>query len=407
MMPANNQPPRRILVVGLGIAGSTLAWWLAERGFVVSVVERAPSMRTGGYMIDFWGLGYDVAERMGLLPELQTAGYRIEALRLVRSDGRPLATVGQDAIAAAAGDRFVSLMRGDLGKALVRRVRDRVDIRFGDHPVEITERRSGVSVVFEMSPPGTFDLVIGAGGVHSELRHAMFPDARETPLDLWTAAFSVPNYPHRDPLTYVSFTGIGWQVARYALRDGSTAFFFAFRPPDAPFPITLTDQRALLRRVYAGQGWECQAILEGLDTCKDLYFDTVSQVELPRWSQGRLALVGDAAYCPSLLAGEGASLAMAGAYVLAGELQRFDQDYATAFARYEQFMRPLILRKQRGARRLTGWFAPKTHLGLRIRNGVTRLAGLKDLAPLLLGGVASTDRNLPDYRSRAVHLTSP
>jgi 2-polyprenyl-6-methoxyphenol hydroxylase-like FAD-dependent oxidoreductase len=357
-------------------------------------------------MIDFWGLGYDVAERMGILPRLQRAGYQIEALRLVRADGSALAALGPEAIAAAAGERFVSVMRGDLANELVRRVRARADIRFDDRPVMMTERVRGVGVEFERSPPATFDLVIGADGVHSEVRQAIFPGAQETDIGLWTAAFCLSDYPHRDPLAYVSFTDVGCQVARYALRNGSNAFFFAFRPPAGSQPIGLTAQKAVLHQAFAGRGWECREILAGLDDCTDLYFDTVAQVELPTWSDGRLALVGDAAYSPSLLAGEGASLAMAGAYVLAGELRRFGGDYKMAFARYEQFLRPLILRKQRGARRMAGWFAPRTKLGLLARNGLTRLAGSKILAPFLLSGFAAHDPELPRYPGRQVYHTA-
>jgi 2-polyprenyl-6-methoxyphenol hydroxylase-like FAD-dependent oxidoreductase len=397
------QPPRRILVVGLGIAGATLAWWLAEYGFAVSVVESSPMPRTGGYMIDFWGLGYEVARRMGILPQLQAAGYGIEALRLVHADGRALATLGPEAITDAEGGSFVSLMRGDLAMTLWQKAQSRIDVRLGDRPVEMTERGSGVTVVFESSATADFDLVIGADGAHSEVRQALFPEMRETPVGLWTAALCLAGYPHRDPGAYVSFTDVGCQVARYALRDGSTAFFFAFRPPSGPLPHALTEQKALLHQVFDGRGWECGEILAGLDTCTDLYFDTVTQVAPPAWSDGRLALVGDAAYCPSLLAGEGASLAMAGAYVLAGELQRFDGDYATAFARYEQFLRPLIQRKQRGARRMAGWFAPRTRLGLLARNGLTQLASSKALAPILLGGFASSKIELPRYSGRRVY----
>jgi 2-polyprenyl-6-methoxyphenol hydroxylase-like FAD-dependent oxidoreductase len=399
-MPPRPQGPRRILVVGCGIGGATLAWWLAEYGFEVTVVERAPGPRTGGYMIDFWGLGYEVAERMGILPQLQEVGYHIEAFRLVRDDGRTLATLGPETMAAAAGGSYVSLMRGDLATTLTRKLGSGVELRFGDRPVELVERGGGVSITFERAKPADFDLVIGADGVHSEVRQALFPTIGETPVGLWTAAFRLADYPNRDPGAYVSFTDVGCQIARYALRDGSTAFFLVFRPPPGPLPCALADQKALLHQEFDGLGWECGDILAGLSRCTELYFDTVAQVELPAWSDGRLALVGDAAYSPSLLAGEGASLAMAGAYVLAGELQRFAGDFEAAFARYEQFLKPLTQRKQRGARRMAGWFAPRTQIGLIARNGLTRLASSKFMAPILLRDFTSNGIELPCYAER-------
>jgi 2-polyprenyl-6-methoxyphenol hydroxylase-like FAD-dependent oxidoreductase len=394
---------RRVLILGLGIAGPTLGWWLAEYGFEVTIVEHAPRPRAGGYMIDFWGLGYDVAERMGLLHDLRRAGYAIDTLRLMRRNGDVLADIGAEAITSALGGRYFGILRGDLANALYRRVADRVSIRFADRVDQVVERMQSVKVAFGRSPETVFDLVIGAGGVHSELRDALFPDAAEEPMGFWTAAFSTCGYPHRTANAYVSFTEVGRQVARYALRDGRTVFFFLFRAPGggAGPPRDRGSQVALLRQVYGDAGWECREILATVDRCDDLYFDAVAQVKAPRWSRGRLALVGDAAYCPSLLAGEGASLAMAGAYILAGELYAASGDFREAFQRYEAILRPVIERKQRGARRMGGWFAPRTHLGLQIRNGLSQMAATPGLSRVLLGGLTSAGMELPSYPSRA------
>ena len=389
---------RKVLIAGLGVAGATRAWWLTEYGFEVTVVERAPAPRTEGYMIDFWGLGYEVAERMGVLGDLRALGYLIDEIRLVKADGGRLATIGAQAVRRAMGDRFFSLMRGDLAGELHRQIAGRAEIRFDDAIRTLDQQGDGVEVEFERGAAATYDLVFGADGVHSACRTAIFPEPCESPLGLWTASFAADAYPKRDPGAYVSFTEVGRQVARYALRGERSAFFFVFRAPEgesAP-PHGLLQQKLCLRRVFGG-AWECLDIFERLDAQPELYFDSVDQVRAPAWSRGRVALVGDAAACPSLLAGEGASLAMAGAYVLAGELSRCGDDHAGAFERYERLLRPVVEQKQKGALRLAGWFAPKTAFGLHVRNGLSRLAAAPGFSALLIGDMLASGIELPDY----------
>ena len=391
----------RVLISGLGIAGATLGWWLSEYGFEVTIVERARGPRKGGYMIDFWGLGYDVAEGMGVLEGLRSCGYAIDELRLVRANGDPLATIGVRAVRAALGERFFSIMRGDLAAALYRQVRGRVSILFDDSIQEMRASDGGVDVAFTRAPGDRFDIVVGADGAHSPTRPQVCASPCEQPLGLWAASFSVCGYSRREPGAYVSFTEVGRQAARYALRDDRTAFLLVFRERDAlagtpPTPAALA---TLLRTEY-GTTWECPAILAALERAEDAYFDSVSQVRAPRWSRGRVVLVGDAAYCPSLLAGEGASLAMAGAYILAGELDRCGGDHPAAFECYEQRLRPLTQRKQRSAVRLGGWFAPSTAAGLLARNLLTRLAALPSLTPVILSDMLDTGLEWPVYRSQ-------
>lgn len=390
----------KVLISGLGVAGSTLAWWLVRRGFSVTIVERAPAPRTGGYMIDFWGPGYEVAERMGVVQALRAVSYSIDKLRLVRSSGRPFAVLDAGALGRVLSGRFFSILRSDLASVLYRRIEDDVEVRFGDQVQLLVQNEKAVHVTFERSRSGTFDLVAGADGVHSPIRQRLFGASFDSPLDYWTASFSSPGYPHRDPDAYVSFTRVGRQVARYALRGDRTAFLFVFRrPAQGRLPLAVAEQKACLRRLYNGDGWECPEILARLDDAEDLYFDEVAQVRAPNWSKGRIVLVGDAAYGPSLLAGEGASFAMAGAMVLAGELGRAGGDVDEALLRYERHLRRPIERKQRAALGLGGWFAPKTPLGLLVRNGLSRLAAVPALMGLMAGPIVSDGLSLPHYRA--------
>jgi 2-polyprenyl-6-methoxyphenol hydroxylase-like FAD-dependent oxidoreductase len=387
----------KVLISGLGVAGPTLGWWLVRQGLAVTIVERAPQPRSGGYMIDFWGPGYEVAERMGVVDDLRAQSHPIEQLRLVRTDGRPFAILNATVMAEVVGGRFFSLLRSDLAAALHRAIRNDVEIRFGDRVRSLAPRDGGVDVAFERSGESAFDLVVGADGLHSPVRKWMFDQDCVRPSGLWVASFSTSGYAHRDPRAYVSFTSAEHQIARYQLGQDRTAFLFVFRAPhDGPALETSADQKACLRRVYAGQAWECPEILARLDEVEDLYFDEVAQVRAPCWSKGRVGLVGDAAYCPSLLAGEGASLAMAGAMVLAGELGRCS-DHAEAFVRYERHLRRPIERKQRGALGMGAWFAPKTQLGLAARNVLTAAAAMPLLTRLLVGSMFADDIGLPHY----------
>ena len=203
-----------VLVSGLGIAGPTVAYWLRRYGFTPTIVERAPAPRTGGYMIDFWGVGYDVAERMLLVPAIQRDGYRMDELRLVNHNGRRIGGVNASVFAAAADGRFTSLPRGDLAQDIIGHLQRDVEIVFDDSIAQIAEERNGVVVSFERAQARRFDLVIGADGLHSTVRHVVFGAIPEHFLGYNVAAFSVDAYPHRDEGVYVSYALPGRQAAR-------------------------------------------------------------------------------------------------------------------------------------------------------------------------------------------------
>lgn len=390
---------RTVLIVGAGVAGPSLAWWLRRAGFTPTLVEQAPALRTGGYLIDFWGVGYDVAERMGLLPRLHEVGYDIDELRIVDSHGRRRATLQVEVIRKVTKGRYVSLMRSDLSRAIYDLLGGEVETLFGDTVTRLDEDREGVEVTFRHAAPRRFDLVVGAGGLHSVVRQLIFgPDHRfERYLRYCTAAFTAEGYPHRDEGVYLSHSAPGRQAARYALRDGRSAFFFIFAAdqPPAVAPHDLPGQRAVLHRLFGGTGWEADEFLAAMDTATDLYFDRVAQAVVPAWSRGRIALLGDAAYSPSLLAGQGSAFAMTGAQVLAHELAAADGDHRVAFPAYERRFRPFVEAKQRSAARFGGWFAPRSRPGLWLRDQVTRLLNVPVIGELLAGGTLSDRFTLP------------
>lgn len=391
----------RILISGAGIAGPTLAYWLAHHGFEPTLLERAPRLRTGGYIIDFWGLGYDIAERMGLMPELHHKGYWVKDIRFVDTRGRRITGFSGDVFGSLTHERYMSLPRGELASTIFGAIAKSVDTLFGDEIVSLTQTAESVRVSLAHGGEREFDLVIGGDGLHSKVREQVFgPQERfEKYLGYQVAAFEVIGYRPRDEEAYVLYTRVGQQVARFAMRDDRTMFLFVFKDsdPTAGCSGDLPSQKKLLRERFGKSGWECSQILDAMDSLPEIYFDRVSQIRMERWSEGRVALVGDAAFCVSLLAGQGSALAMTAAYVLAGELKRAGGDYRTAFARYQEVLGPFIAKKQAAAERFAGSFAPASQFGLFLRNQIVRLFSIPLVAELALGRDLRDTVELPDY----------
>jgi 2-polyprenyl-6-methoxyphenol hydroxylase-like FAD-dependent oxidoreductase len=353
--------PATILISGAGIAGPTIAYRLLKRGFTPILVERAPRFREGGYIIDFWAVGFGVAERMGLIPPLREVGYSINQVEFVTREGKRRSALGRKVLNRAFGDRFLSLQRGDLAKVIYRTIANDVETSFGDSIVAIRQ---------------------GAGGV-----------------GYYAASFITPDYPKRDEHAYLSYAAPGRQISRYALGGNRTAFFFVFESQNliSDSARNLAEQKRILKEIFSRESWiEWAKIERRLDACDDLYFDAVSQITLPCWSQDRTVLIGDAAYCPSLLAGEGAAFAMAGAYILATELERAGEDYTRAFGQYEQCFRPFIERKQKLPRSFAASLALKTRLGLFVRDQIIPLTAVPLVADFLMQRFVADRFVLPD-----------
>ena len=393
----------RILISGAGIAGPTLAYWLAHYGMQPTLIESAPRLRTGGYVIDFWGAGFDIADRMGALPEIMRKGYMMREVRVVNRNGKRLAGFPAEAFARMTQGRYVSLPRGELAASIFGKIEGKVETIFGDSVNRIEQTKNHVHVTFEHGGARDFDLVVGADGLHSRVRELVFgPESRfEKYLGFKVAAFAVDGYRPRDELVYVMYTEAGQQVGRFAMRGDRTMFLFIFRDDDSTGAENLQAQKALLRKRFGASGWECPQILDALDAADDLYFDRVSQIRMdPQqglWTRGRVTLIGDAAFCVSFLAGQGSALAMVSAYILAGELHRANGDYSSAFERYQNLFAPFVLAKQKAALRFAGAFAPKSKFGLFLRNRIFNLMAIPWVADLVAGRDLSDNIALPDY----------
>ncbi|HEX6051886.1 MAG TPA: FAD-binding domain [Gemmatimonadaceae bacterium] len=387
----------RIVINGIGVAGPTLAFWLNEAGHDVVLVEQAPQLRTAGYIVDFWGVGYDIAERMGVIDAIRAVGYQVREVRFVDRQGRKRGGFDVDVFHRLTSDRFTSVRRSDISATIFRTLEGKVDTIFGDSVAGVEESGSGVRVRFDHAAAREADLVIGADGLHSRVRHLAFgPESEfETSLGYHVAAFEAVGYRPRDELVFMSHSLPGRQISRFSMRDDRTLFLFVFRDeymsPESRAP------KSQIQHVFHGAGWEWPRIAEELERASDIYFDSVSQIHLRRWTKGRVALVGDAAACVSLMAGEGTGLAMAEAYVLAGELNSCGGDVAAAFARYEERLMPFVKKKQASAAKFASSFAPRTPAGIFFRNQVTRLMGVPFVADIAIGRALRDDIVLPDY----------
>jgi 2-polyprenyl-6-methoxyphenol hydroxylase-like FAD-dependent oxidoreductase len=391
----------RIAINGAGIAGPTLAYWLHQSGHEVVLIEAAPQLRSGGYIIDFWGIGYDIAEKMGLIPQIRALGYQVEEVRFVDRHGRKRGGFEVDVFRRMTRGRLTSVRRSDLAATIYGALDGTVETIFGDTVARIEDAGDCVRLSFEYAGPRDVDLLIGADGLHSRVRQLVFgPEAQfEIPLGYHVAAFEVEGYRPRDELVYITHGVPGRQISRFSMRDDKTLFLFVFRDEYLTAKESTSEQerKAALRAVFGDIGWECPRILAAMEQASSVYFDRVSQIRMECWTKGRTALVGDAAACVSLLAGEGTGLAMAEAYVLAGELRACGGDHSLAFARYQERMMSFLKRKQESAAKFASSFAPKSTFGITVRNLVTRLMRIPYVADFFIGRDLRDDIALPDY----------
>ena len=377
----------KVLIVGAGVAGPTLAFWLQRAGYEPTLVERAPDLRRGGYLVDFWGAGFDVAERMGIAAELLRRGYHMREVRQVDEDGRRIAAFDPGIFVRGTSGRYVSIARSELAATIYGALGARVETIFGDSVRALDDDGARVRVTFDTGTVRDFDLVIGADGLHSRVRRLVFgPEERfEKFLGITVAAVELEGYRPREELVAMMYTNVGYQVTRLSLHDDRTMVLFTFADDGSVADKDVAEQKAAIRARFAGARWEIPAILERMGDAVTFYCDRASQIRMPSWTRGRVALVGDAGACVSLLAGQGTALAMVEAYVLAAELAKARGNHAQAFAGYERTLMPFLRSKQKAAVRLAPAFAPRSGRQLFLRNSVMKLFGLPFVAQLVMG----------------------
>ncbi|GHH72637.1 FAD-dependent oxidoreductase [Streptosporangium violaceochromogenes] len=379
----------RALICGSGVAGPALAWHLERAGWDVETVERSARFRDGGFMIDFYGPGYEVAERMGLADRLQAVRHPVEEVVYVDAHGRRTGGLTMSPNLT----RVVSLLREDLARVILDDVRS--PVRYGTGVAAVEQDGSAVRVRLTDGTEREVDLLVGADGAHSGVRALVFgPEDRFARyLGHHVAAYVVRDgaLSERVGTRYRMLTVPGLMAGAYALGDDRLAALFLRREPDPAIPAN--PSRAL-REAYGGLGWIVPELLGHRPSPPELYYDRVTQVEMDRWSAGRVVLLGDACQAVSLFAGHGASMAMTGARVLADELAGAGPEAVpAALERYERRMRPRIREVQAFGRRFIRWMAPSSRLRIVARDRLLALASLPGADRLFLRALTPGGRS--------------
>lgn len=370
---------RRFLVSGGSIAGNTVAWVLARGGADVTVVERSPAFREGGQNVDVRDVGREVIRRMGLEQSVLDHGTGEVGTAWIDEDGHPAATFLADPAGGADdGDgptAEMEVLRGDLARLIHEAVPDSATFRFGDTIARIDDVGDAAHVTFDSGRSGRFDAVVVAEGVGSRTRDLLFPGENEPRwMDLTMAYFTIPRAADDDRLWRWYHATEGRSVSLRPDRQGTTrAMLCLQQPPGGEQDWDDTRQRRYLHERFGDVGWEAPRVLAALDDTDDFYFDVLRQVRMPRWSSGRVALTGDAAWCATPLAGIGTTLAVTGAYVLGQELLRHASASA-AFAAYEAAMRPMVEQGQGVPKIVPRLMNPHSRLGIKLLHGALRIA---------------------------------
>jgi 2-polyprenyl-6-methoxyphenol hydroxylase-like FAD-dependent oxidoreductase len=368
----------RVLISGASIAGPVLAFWLDRYGFDVTVVERAPTLRkTGGHAVDLFRPAMEISEKMGVLPRIEALATGTDVGRLYREGARRPVRVDITKGVSAVSDRHVEIMRDDLSEVYYDAGRDHVEYLFGD---SITAISPDVEVTFEHAAPRRFDLVVGADGLHSNVRRLVFgEDAAHTQfLGGYLAVVSAPKALAQQG-EMICHIGPGRLAAIYTaqpLDDARAVFLFRTEKELEYHYRDALRQQELLRKAFAGMHPQVDGWLGELDRTPAFYFDSITQLQLGTWSRGRVTLVGDAGYCPGPAVGGSTSLSVLGAYVLAGELARAGGDHERAFASYEREMGEPVRRSRGFARGVAMSLVPRSRAGVWALTRGTQLISL-------------------------------
>ncbi|MES9521677.1 FAD-dependent monooxygenase [Streptomyces capoamus] len=387
-----------VLISGASVAGPALALNLARRGARVTVVEKAPALRAGGFAVDFRGhVHRRVLTAMGIWDEVHARQTYMGAQSVVAADGTPRVELPAEMMS---GD--VEIFRGDLAQLMYERTKDSVEYVFGDSVTTLTDTAGGVEVAFERGAPRRFDLVVGADGLHSNTRRLVFgEESRHLRfLGHYVAGFTVPNHLGLDRTGRLySDPGRCVGLSNYDGDPERAGALLVFRSERLAYDRRdVAAQKRILTERFAGMGWETPAVLAGLAETDDLYFDAIAQIHVERLTRGRVALLGDAGY-GATMGGMGTGVAIVGAYVLAGELALAGGDHRVALAAYEHRIRDFAKGCQKVSGNAGPFFAPPTERRIRSRDRMYRLLASRPLAGFFkrLTEKAATAIELPEY----------
>ena len=402
---------RNVLIVGAGIAGPVLAYFLHRFGLQPVVVERTPQLRTAGQTIDLRDAGREVARRMGIESAIRERMTQDGGVAFVDTAGRTRAAFGADSFGGRGLVSDIEIIRSELVKILYERSCHNTEYIFGDQPLSINDHGDSVQVTFASGNTREFDLVVGADGLRSRTRQLVFGDISPIHhLNIYIAYFTIP-YDKADG-RWSRWYNAPRGRTMFLRPDnlGTTRAVLSFRSKHRDYEdLSIESQKSLVEKLFVDAGFETPRVLAGLKNAEDFYFEAIGQVKMNRWSQGRVTLVGDAGYCASPVSGMGTTLAFVGAYILAGELGRH-QDHTKAFQQYETLMRPYVTDAQKilpVAMRLT---TPETRAGVALLHTAMSAVARVVNSPLFskFTSKKSTDKiSLPSYETLIGHSMTP
>jgi 2-polyprenyl-6-methoxyphenol hydroxylase-like FAD-dependent oxidoreductase len=405
-MPTQNV---RVLISGASVAGPTTAYWLCRHGFSVTVVERMPlaRVRTSGHAVDLFGPAMDVAEWTGVLPAVTDARTRTDIVSFQRERGRAVDVEMRRLVAGTSG-QHVEIMRGELAAILYEATRADATYLFEDSIRSLDEDPDGITVTFEHAPADRFDLVIGADGLHSVVRRVVFGPENQFRRFLggYLAGAALPNDLGLEG-TMVVWNAPGRLAAIYPVYHTTTArggFLFRVDEELAFDHRDVQAQKQLLHQIYGTDGWQVPKLLAAIDAADDFYFDSISQIVMPSWTKGRVALVGDAGYSPGPAVGGGTSLAMVGGYVLAEELGRAGSGYPAGLLAYQDRMRDVTVNARKIGMTTMATLIPRTAIQVRL---IPELLRLITRTPPRIQERLLQLQATPARALESIHLTPP
>ncbi|UJR12502.1 hypothetical protein I4U23_016677 [Adineta vaga] len=370
--------PKNILISGAGIAGPTVAFWLVRYGMKVTVIERSPQLRSAGQTIDIRGTGLEVVRKMGLEDIIRARSTQEKGINFVDRENRTQAAFPVETMDGQSFVAEIEIVRGELATLLYEQTRNDVEYIFGDKITAIVDRDDRVQASFSKGADREFDLIIIADGLNSKTRELVF-ESSTSPihrLGQYTSYFSIP-YEESDGTWSRWYNAPGGRciLLRPDGQETNTtrAFLTLSSSPNGLEKLDINSQKAEMHKLFADAGWETPRVLSSMENSSDFYLQEVAQVKMDVWSKGRVALLGDAGYCPSPISGMGTSVAIVGAYILAAEIAHHE-DHKNAFASYETLLRPYITKAQSLPPGAPHFATPQTEWGIWILHKVLSVA---------------------------------